>query len=35
MKSPQASRIVWEKTHENIFDAPESVWDAAYAEAKE
>ena len=35
MKSPAAAKMVWDKTGENIIDAPDEVWADAYAEAKE
>ena len=34
MKSAEAVRIVWNKTGENVMNAPDEVWADAYAEAK-
>ena len=30
MKSPEAAKIVWDKTHDDVFDAPDDLWAEAY-----
>ena len=30
MNSPEATKIVWGKTHADVFDAPDDLWAEAY-----